>query len=181
MEAEKIQQEQLLEKEKKDEGKYEAALNLLFYEGQIAWQMNILFVALNVGIGTIIGDFLFDLNTHYKLLSVFSFAGIFINIAWLGTFKRNNKYYHFRMAQAREAEPKSWELLRARGYNFSKGHEIIIASEEIESKDKSHQLTSFEKRYSNKRAIEFAIWIFIIGFLLLCWCCLYFFFQNICK
>ncbi|MGN6267227.1 MAG: RipA family octameric membrane protein [Ginsengibacter sp.] len=157
-----------METEKKvNETKYESALQLLFYEGQIAWQMNLLFIGLNVGIGAIISSELQEFNPGNLLLIIISIIGIIINILWLGTFNRNNSYYHFRMAQAREAEPQNWSLLADRGYRFSKGEAIIIDNEKIDPKDKDHKLTAFERYSSNKRAILISIWIFILGFSLI--------------
>lgn len=144
--------------------KYESALQLMFYEGQIAWQMNLLFVGFNVGIGAIIQDHLYHFKTSQALLFAMSAIGLVINIFWLGSFRRNNKYYHFRMAQAREAEPENWNLLSIDGYNFSKGEKIQTGGDNILPKDRIHKLSSFEKSASNKRAIGVAIWAFILGF-----------------
>lgn len=167
--------------EKKNIEEYSAALNLLFYEGQIAWQMNLLFIGLNVGIGAVIGGFINEIVENRISLSIFSIFGLIINVAWLGTFRRNNKYYHFRMAQARNAEPKEWKLLRKRGYKFSKGFKIIIDEKGLDSNDKSHKLTWFEKRASNKYAIGVSIWLFIIGFISLLAICIYSYFTCICS
>jgi ABC-type antimicrobial peptide transport system permease subunit len=106
--------------------KYEYALQLLFYEGQIAWQMNVLFIGLNVGIGTIVQDKLNSFKSGDTLLILMSLVGVIINVFWLGTFRRNNSYYHFRMAQARSAENVEWKLLNEDGYNFSKGKPITL-------------------------------------------------------
>jgi len=164
---------------RKDKEKYSAALSLLFYEGEIAWQMNLLFIALNVGIGTIIGESLKDFNIHkgQYLLLAFSIIGIIINIAWLCTFRRNNKYYHFRMAQARNAEPKEWKLLRKKGYNFSKGIGILINEKGILNEDKLHKLNRFDQIASNKRAIEISILLFVFSFVLLLGLCIY----SVCR
>lgn len=161
--------------------KYQSALNLLFYEGQIAWQMNLLFIGLNVGIGTIIGGSLSCISNNYFLILPFSIVGILINIGWLGTFKRNSKYYNFRMAQARETEPQEWQLVNGRGYKFSKGQEVIIYNRGIENSDKAHKLSHFEKWASNKISIELAIWIFIGGFLLLFIISIYFGLKVFCN
>lgn len=173
MNEEKNSLEQPNESKEKSLEKYNSALSLLFYEGQIAWQMNLLFIGLNVGIGSIIGSSLESINKHNLLILIFSLFGIIINVAWLGTFRRNNKYYNLRMAQARNAEPKSWKLLRKQGYKFSKGYEIIIDNKGIETSDKKHHLTSFERRASNKLAIGLAIWLFILGFTTLLFICCY--------
>jgi hypothetical protein len=153
--------------------KYNSALSLLFYEGEIAWQMNLLFIGLNVGIGTIIGNSLVKIDDNQFLLLTFSILGIIINTAWLCTFRRNNKYYHFRMAQARNAEPKKWKLLRKDGYNFSKGIEVIIDNKGIKHKDKLHKLNKFDQLASNKRAIEIPIFLFILAFFLLLGLCIH--------
>lgn len=147
--------------------KYTSALNLLFYEGQISWQMNLLFIGLNVGIGTIIGDMLKNINGNPGLILVFSSIGLAINIAWLGTFLRNNKYYRFRMAQARNAEPKNWKLLKEEGYKFSMGKQVIFNEPDIEPEDNVHQFTALERRTSNKFAVQLSIWLFICGFAVL--------------
>ncbi len=147
--------------------RYKSALELLFYEGQIAWQMNILFIALNVGIGTIIGVFLDNDTSNYWPLIILSFLGSIINVAWLGTFWRNNKYYSFRMAQAREIEPRKWRLVRGRGYRFSKGREIQLDESGLEKDDRVHQLSRFEKFFSNKNAIGVSIGLFIVSFIFL--------------
>lgn len=144
--------------------KYESALQLMFYEGQISWQMNVLFVGFNVGIGAIIQDHLYSFDSKKMLLLIISVIGLVINVFWLGTFRRNNKYYHFRMAQAREAEPTDWRLLNVDGYKFSKGRKIVLGDKNILYKDRIHQLSRFEKAASNKRAIGVAIWAFIFGF-----------------
>lgn len=143
---------------------YEMALHLLSYEGQIAWQMNVLFIGLNVGIGAMMQDYISKIQENWILVGIFSLIGVIINFAWYGTFRRNNKYYHFRMAQAREAEPKEWRLLKDRGYKFSKGQLIVIDGEGLEPKDRLHKLGPYERLASNKKAIALAIWIFIIGF-----------------
>jgi len=159
------------QKELKDvqEKGYGHALQLMFYEGQIAWQINVLFVGLNIGIGTIIQDKLDKITEADPVLLWMSITGILINYYWLGTFRRNNKYYHFRMAQARELEPDSWKLLRDRGYRFSHGAEIDIPIGSIPEVlgDRAHKLSTYEKRASNRRAIAVAIWLFGITFGLL--------------
>jgi len=80
------------------------------------------------------------------------------------------------MAQAREAEPDEWKLLKDFGYKFSKGEPIIIDNENIDGNDKIHKLSRFERRASNKNAIRIAIWIFIIchAAILLASCIVYF-------
>ena len=71
MDVEQPHQEQAQNNDNQDDKRYNAALSLLFYEGQIAWQMNLLFIGLNVGIGTIIGSSLTKFSTDYILLFYF--------------------------------------------------------------------------------------------------------------
>lgn len=130
--------------------KYQNALSLLFYEGNISWQMNILFIAINAGIFTGATSSLQRLINHPVLFSFIGFSSTIINILWLGTFNRNNKYYHFRMAQARETEPESWNLIGKRGYDFYSGKMIIIDASYISKKDKYHSLNRFERISSIK-------------------------------
>lgn len=145
--------------------KYNAALELLKYEGEIGWQMNILFIALNVGLATVIGDKGFEKNS--LLLMFMSFVGIIINLYWLWTFNRNSKYYNFRMAQARAAEPKHWNLLAVNGYLFSKGEKILVEDGTLNVEDRSHQLGKLETHASNKRALSIAIHLIIGGFVII--------------
>jgi hypothetical protein len=150
-----------------DKEKYEFALQLLFYEGQIAWQINVLFIGLNVGIGTIVVNYIKEINEERPILIIMSIVGIIINIMWLGTFLRNSKYYNFRMAQAREAEHPDWNLLKGEGYKFSKGEEIPKKGDELNLEDRRHKLSKFEQFGSNKRAISISISLFIIIFSML--------------
>lgn len=148
--------------------KYEAALSLLFYEGQIGWQMNVVFIAINA---VIINLLLKDKNQFDNIYSIILGAiGLIISIIWLFTFKRNSRYYHFRMAQAREAEPEEWKLLSERGFDFSKGKSIIIEKGvdlENYSKDKFHKLTLFEKKAKNKYSMLLVLWFSILLYLYL--------------
>jgi hypothetical protein len=153
--------------------RYENTLSLLFYEGEIAWQLNIVFIALNVGLGTLIGTQLKDGTFRFNILfAIYSLLGLVICILWLGTFKRNNKYYNFRMAQAREAEPQEWKLVRDRGYKFSHGQKIIIKCQDVDPKDQTHVLSKFEKWASNKFALKMVIYLLIGTYLLLLLSCL---------
>lgn len=143
--------------------KYESALQLAFYEGQISWQMNVLFVGLNIGIGTMLQDDLADLKQLETLTIWLSSVGFIINIFWLGTFFRNNKYYKFRMAQARNAEPEIFSLVNNRGYKFSKGKKIDIVAT-FGDEDSDHKLNWFERICSNKNAIMVSIFCFLIAY-----------------
>lgn len=159
--------EQKDRKREEQRARYSSALNLLFYEGQISWQMNLLFIGLNVGIGTIMGNMLVKIYNNAEIVLFFSLLGFVVNIAWLGTFLRNNRYYKFRMAQARMAEPKKWKLLRKDGYYFSKGRKVEYNETDIDLVDLNHQLNKFENNASNKNAIQLSIYLFIAGFALL--------------
>lgn len=149
-----------------EDKKYEIALQLKYYEGQISWQMNVLFVGLNIGIGTIIQNKLEKFTSFDAPTIIMSIIGLVINIFWLGTFLRNNKYYNFRMAQARHSEPSNFSLVNGRGYRFSKGKLVIIPATP-DDEESSHKLTQFEQICSNKNAIKVAIFCFLSGFLLL--------------
>jgi hypothetical protein len=163
-----------------EQKKYESALQLLFYEGQIAWQMNVVFIATNVGVITLIG-LLPKLNHGIFDDIVYCFGGligVLFSIIWLGSFNRNNKYYHFRMAQARSAEPDGWKLLKEDGYKFSKGAKITYKEDNIDFHDIDHQLSKFEKYASNKIAMKMIILVCIIGYSLIF---LYFFAAILCQ
>jgi len=147
-----------------NEKKYEFALQLKFYEGQISWQMNVLFVGLNIGIGTIIQNKLEHFSSFDPLTIIMSIIGLIINTFWLGTFLRNNKYYDFRIAQARHAEPEAFSLVNGRGYRFSKGKLITIPAT-LGDENSDHKLSWFEKKCSNKNAIKVSIFCFLAGFL----------------
>lgn len=150
------------EKEPEDTaGRYESALQLLFYEGQISWQMNVLFVGLNIGIGTILQNKLENFSSFDTLTIIMSIIGLMINLSWLGTFMRNNKYYEFRMAQARNAEPTSFKLVNTDGFNFSQGRPVTIPGQG------DYKLNWIERMSRNKNSILVAITCFISGFIIL--------------
>jgi hypothetical protein len=157
-----------MEKNEKKIRRYESALNLLFYEGQIAWQLNIVFIALNAGLATLTNTSLSNGICHFNgLLLSSSIIGVLINLLWFGTFQRNNKYYNFRVAQAREIEPIEWKFLSDRGYKFSKGKKIEINGKEIEPKDVKHKLNIFESLVSNKNAIKAVILLLSLVYVIL--------------
>lgn len=149
--------------------RYENALNLAYYEGQIAWPIKVLFVGLNIGIGTIIQNKVDDPLHFDWVLFYMSATGVLMNLYWWGTFNRNNRYYNFRMAQAREAEPQHWQLVKKRGYDLSHGDKIIIEIGEggKDPRHSIHQLSKFERMASNKWAIQVAIWVFAGTFAIL--------------
>ncbi|GEM_PF-2528282 len=138
--------------------RYTTALQLVFYEGQIAWQMNVLFVGLNIGIGTILQNKLYIFSSFDPLTIFMSIIGLVVNLFWLGTFMRNNKYYEFRMAQARNAEPNGFRLVDAYGLDFSKGKIASIPGQPV------YKMNWIERKSRNKNAILVAIACFIIGF-----------------
>ncbi|WP_343624466.1 hypothetical protein [Flavobacterium lindanitolerans] len=145
---------------------YEVALQLAFYEGQISWQMNVLFVGLNIGIGTILQNKLDDFCHKDPLTISMSIVGLIINILWLATFLRNNRYYDFRMAQARSLEPNEYSLVNGNGYDFSQGDEVELHTSSGSGPSK-HKLSKFERAGRNKFAIMASIICFLIGFLIL--------------
>lgn len=142
-------------------GRYASALQLVFYEGQISWQMNVLFVGLNIGIGTILQNKLYNFSSFDPLTIIMSIIGLVINLFWLGTFMRNNKYYEFRMAQARNAEPKHFKLVDSDGYKFSNGEPVPMPDQ------KEYKLNWIERKSRNKSSIFVAIGCFIFGFAVL--------------
>lgn len=146
--------------------KYESALQLAFYEGQISWQMNVLFVGLNIGIGTILQNKLESFQHQDWPTMIMSAMGLIINTIWLATFFRNNRYYEFRMAQARNAEPSGFSLVNGDGYDFSQGEEVKFAPA-FGSGPSKHKLNWFEQAGRNKYAILFSIICFLLGFLIL--------------
>ncbi|WP_027374168.1 MULTISPECIES: hypothetical protein [Chryseobacterium] len=146
--------------------KYRVALELAYYEGQISWQMNVLFVGLNIGLGALLQKELENLCKINISTFILSIVGIIINIYWLGTFLRNNRYYKFRMTQARKAEPDDYSLVSGNGYEFSKGREVRLGPDE----DDKLQLSWIERKCSNKNAVKVSIICFLVCFgLLLIW------------
>jgi hypothetical protein len=150
----------------KENEKYRVALELAFYEGQISWQMNVLFVGLNIGLGALLQKQIENLCNINISTFILSTVGIIINIYWLGTFMRNNRYYKFRMTQARKAEPSDYSLVSGNGYEFSQGKKVILGPDQ----DDIQQLNWMERKCSNKNAIKVSIICFLICFsLLLIW------------
>lgn len=144
--------------------KYEAALNLLFYEGQMLWQIMTAFMLIH----TVILGFISQIIYKGESINIFNnlpcfvggVLGLILIFPWWGTFERNSDYYHFRMAQAKEAEPNDWKLLMDDGENFAKGNQVDIRGEKF-------QIGYRGRLMRNKKAVYIALWAFTSIYLLI--------------
>jgi hypothetical protein len=118
--------------EDKSEGRYIQALEHVRYHGQTMWQIYSSFLVahtifLTVLLQSILG---MQINSDHPsgsyLYVIYAGIGLGLCILWRATYDRLQSYYIFRMAQAREAEPTGWNLIKGDGEKFSAGEEVII-------------------------------------------------------
>jgi len=154
----KIKKRPKMDKDEKDIEKYKITLELLKYEGEMLWQILTVYMLVNTIIIGFVSQIKVDNVTIFTFKPILFFAGVFgllLTLPWLGTFIRNSEYYHFRMAQAKQAEPKDWRLLRDQGQKFAQGDQITINNEKF-------QIICLGKIMRNKRAIYFVICLFAL-------------------
>ncbi len=96
-------------------------------EQQLLWQSSQLFLVANSFLVGFIGTSLTNSLKNNKFgILLLSIIGIIISILWLLSYTRILNYYKFRIAQAKQREPKDWMIFNGDGEAFSKGESIMI-------------------------------------------------------
>jgi hypothetical protein len=140
---------------------YAAALEQTRYEGQLMWQIFGAFllphtVFLAFLLQTAFGSG--QINSYRPGVFFASIVGGLLCIPWAASYSRNSDYYTFRMAQAREAEPMNWNLLKGQGEQFSAGEKVRIA-------DKTYRVNWLSRVLRTKRSVPLLISFFVIVYL----------------
>jgi len=106
---------------------HELSFNYVMNESTVLWQLSQVFLLGNTILSGFIVTILTKTNIENNLTIIFlSIIGIIISLLWLFSYARTSKYYEFRIAQAKQREPKSWMLFNEDGENFSQGDTIEI-------------------------------------------------------
>jgi hypothetical protein len=79
-------------------------------------------------------------------------------IPWIATYLRSSAYYRFRMAQAREAEPPDWRLLKGAGEEFSAGKKVKVGAN-------MYQLSWLARTLGRKWSVPTMIVLFVLVYL----------------
>jgi len=114
--------------DEKNQQRYSAALDLLGQERQLFWQTFSAFLLAH----TVFMAFLLqavsrsDIPSWSPGLWLTSWLGFMLCGPWLAAQWRTSAYNDLRMAQAREAEPVPWKLLRDIGQAFAEGNRVTI-------------------------------------------------------
>ncbi len=127
-------------------------------ESIVLWQLSQVFLLGN----TVLSGFIVAIlspNANHNNLGIFLLAsmGILVSILWLFSYSRTSKYYEFRIAQAKQREPKNWMLFNEDGEYFSQGDTL-----EIEGKRHSFWLW----RLSSLLIIKILAVMFVIFYLI---------------
>ncbi len=162
-----------MSEEEKQLKRYDSAIQLLIYEGQMLWTILASFLVTNTILLGFIGQMvsnmkpiIFSSNWPCFIAGIFGFVLMF---PWTGTFMRNSDYYHFRMEQAKEAEPDDYKLLKDRGETFAEGSNVVING-------KTARIGHFACILRNKRAVYIMLlcFFFIYAFIIIAfgpwWC-----------
>jgi hypothetical protein len=113
--------------DEQDHQRYTAALGLLNQERQLFWQTFTAFLVAH----TVFMGFLLQAVSRTGLRNwapevfVASGIGLVLTGLWYVAHRRTAAYNRLRMAQAREAEPRSWKFLRD-GQSFAHGNSLTI-------------------------------------------------------
>ncbi len=140
---------------------YKTALEQVRYEGQLLWQIFNAFLLAH----TVFVAFLLQATFGQQPIAnsrptvlVAGVIGLALCILWAATYLRSSAYYIFRMAQAREAEPPGWKLLKEAGEEFSSGRQVRIGAN-------TYQATWLGRNLRTKRSVPLLIAVFAIIYL----------------
>lgn len=145
--------------------RYEKALELLRFEGEMLWKIMSAFMVVHTIMLAAIEQLMTQQTTLKWLVIVLCIFGLLACLLWLGTFNRNTAYYHFRMSQAKLAEPATWELLNGSAEKFAAGYPVTVDG-------KTHHIKGLGHVVSNKLGAKLMIWMFIALYMVIIgYCC----------
>jgi len=141
-------------KPKEEKEAYERAHAAVLNETQILWQLSQVFLLANSFLAGFIGTNFIDGKIKDSAgVFALSFIGFIISVLWWLSYTRTSNYYKFRIAQAKQREPKNWKLYKRDGELFSQGIKI-----EIEGKSYGFGMG----KLSSLWIIRILAWVFII-------------------
>lgn len=121
-----------MNEENKSEDRYQSALEQVRYEGQLLWQIFGSFLLAH----TVFLAFLLQSTLGREPIVGYhpggflaAVVGLLLCIPWAASYLRSSAYYIFRMAQAKEAEPCGWNLIKGDGEKFAAGEKVTIGGE----------------------------------------------------
>jgi len=102
--------------------RYSILIEMIHYEGQLLWSVfgNYL-MAHTIFVAIVLQSNPLAETGWRPILFVSGVIGLLLYIPWLAALQRHAAYFGFRIAQARAAEPKAWDLFCGDGQKFSKG------------------------------------------------------------
>ena len=150
-----------MNEENKSEDRYQSALEQVRYEGQLLWQIfgsfllaHTVFLAFllqsALGREQIVG---YHLGAFFAAL-----VGLLLCIPWAASYFRSSAYYIFRMAQAKEAEPSDWNLIKGDGEKFAAGYKVTIGKE-------SYRVGWLARVLRTQRSVPLLIVFFVMVYL----------------
>lgn len=140
---------------------YLTAIEEIRHEGDLLWQqfgsfLLVQSVFLAFLLQSTLGENLLIQTNLGSMVS--AIIGFLLCIPWYGTFSRTKKFYRFRIAQAKEAEPPNWRFLSERGKNYSEGKEVKIGEQIFKMK-------WFERKLKPTNSAKIVIFFFAIIYL----------------
>jgi hypothetical protein len=131
---------------------YKLAISLMEYHTNLLWLEFGAFLLAETIILGILGQMIIQNESHNRIL--------ILCIPWGTTFEHNYKYYHLRIEQARELEPKLGFSLLATGRVLSHGETVQINKECL-------RFCFLAKMLPPRRAVPALIILFVILFILM--------------
>ena len=112
--------------EERDLNHYMAALETLRWDADRGWNVFSSFLlAHTIFVGLMLQNGL-KLKEYELGPFVAGIVGFLLCIPWGARYYRHAKYFKFRCAQVREAEPKDWNLIAGKGRLFSEGKFVEV-------------------------------------------------------
>lgn len=147
--------------ESKSIDKYQSAIEQVRYEGQLLWQIfGTFLLAQTVFLAFLLQSALGrEPIVGYHLGNFFAaLVGLLLCVPWAASYLRSSYYYIFRMAQARESEPSTWNLIKGDGEKFAAGCEVTIG-------EKSYRVGWFARVFRTQYSVPLLIVFFVMIYL----------------
>jgi hypothetical protein len=140
--------------------RYEAALQVVVYEGQLLWTVFGAFLLAHTVFLAVLLQGVGDARLPSNISGGFwpAVIGLFLCIPWITAYLYRSKWYNFRMAQARDAEPDGWNLVAGVAKEFADGHEVRIAGEWFQQRGLPRALRT-------KQSAPLLVAVFAIGYI----------------
>ena len=117
-----------MKKEDLELEKYKLLSTVVLHESKAMWETSQLFLFSNTILATILGADIFGRIQHASkiIFWLLPLLGLLISVLWFFSYNRTSRYYKFRMAQARNIEPKDFHIFEGIPNDIANGEIVHV-------------------------------------------------------